>query len=88
MTDPDLHPGYAGIFTRDQCPFAKYPNGTRIKKILSEPGDGNSVGTFGTVLGSIGHPDVGVGYFVEWDTFPRYAVWVSEGKLGLASRQT
>lgn len=57
------------------------PNGTRIKKVFSEDGDANKVGTEGVVIGSIHHPDVGFGYFVEWDTFPGLPVFVVEKKI-------
>lgn len=85
MTDPDVHPGYLGMFTRDQCPLAKYRNGARIVKVLAGPGDVHPVGSTGTVLGSMGHPEVGVGYFVEWDCKPRVAVFLAESKLGWVS---
>jgi hypothetical protein len=85
MTEPREHDGYFGVFTRDQSPLAKYSNGARIVKVRTEPRDGNPLGATGTVLGSIGHPEVGVGYFVEWDRMPRCAVFVADWKLGLAS---
>lgn len=78
------HPGYAGLFTRHQMPGA-IPNGTRIVKTASEPGDSNPDGTLGTVLGSLGHPSVGIGYFVEWDTSPRVACLVRALRIAKAS---
>jgi hypothetical protein len=74
------HPGYAGMFTRHQMPGA-IANGTRIVKTASEPGDANPDGTLGTVLGSVGHPDVGNAYFVEWDTKPRVACLVRAHRI-------
>jgi len=74
--------GYAGAFTREQSFQAKYKNGSRVAKVRTEKGDTNPIGVTGTVLGSISHPEVGVGYFIEWDDFPRLAVFVVEWKLG------
>lgn len=75
--------GYFGAFTRDTARGA-WPNGTRIRKAVSEPGDSTPTGTEGTVLGSLGHPDVGLFYFVEWDNKPRIAVGTISAKLALA----
>lgn len=52
-------PGWTGTFTRYQAKGA-IPNGTRIVKAVSEPGDGTPDGTLGTVLGSIPSPAGGV----------------------------
>lgn len=76
------HSGYSGVFTRHQYEAAEYKNGTRIKKVWGEAGDGTALGTKGTVLGSLGHPNVGVAYFVEWDDKPHHAVFVAAKKLG------
>jgi hypothetical protein len=76
-----LETGWHGAFTRDQVPDAKFSNGARITKVQEEKGDSTPLGTEGTVLGSLGHPKFGVGYFVEWDDKPRYAVFVIEWKL-------
>jgi hypothetical protein len=81
----DIEDGWVGAFTRDQVPQAKFKNGARIEKILRETGDLSPLGTLGTVLGSMYAPEVGVGYFVEWDRTPRLAVMVVEDKLGPAS---
>lgn len=69
----DVHPGYMGVFTRDQAVGA-IPNGTRIVKTKSEPGDSHPDGTPGTVLGSFRVDDQPAFYFVEWDCKPRIAV--------------
>lgn len=73
-------PGWSGFFTRDTYPGA-IPNGTRIVKVNSEPNDGNKNGTPGTILGSVGHPEVGTGYFIEWDSTPNTAVFVMAKKI-------
>ena len=46
-----------------------WPNGSRVAKQNSEPGDGHADGSFATVVGSITTPE-GVGYFVTWDDAP------------------
>jgi hypothetical protein len=66
-------------YTTDQAEGA-IPNGERVIKVNSEPGDSNPNGTGGVVIGSIAVPkkaqdtlqryDVKHGYFIEWDTFP------------------
>ena len=67
------HEGYLGCFTRAVYPGA-LPNGTCIFKANSETGDQTKDGTGGTVMGSIGHPEVGIMYFIEWDNNPRMVV--------------
>jgi len=88
-----LHPGYIGVFTRGEAPGA-FKNGTRIRKVLFEKGDGHPIGALGTVLGSIRAPAEvraqfpAAGpyfYFVEWDARPRVAVGVASAKIGEAS---
>lgn len=76
--------GWSGNFTREQAPGA-YPNGTRIEKTASKPGDGSPDGAKGTVLGSMSHPMVGNGYFVEWDAYPRHAVFVAGPRVKLTA---
>jgi hypothetical protein len=66
---------------RDQAAEALYPNGTRVLKDKGEPGDATPIGTKGLVLGSISHPEMGVGYFVEWDDKPGVPIFVVERKL-------
>ena len=62
------------VYTKNQAEGA-LPNGTRIEKVNSEPGDGHPDGAVGTVIGSIGpavipgFPDRYV-YFVVWDEAP------------------
>lgn len=77
---PRVHAGYTGMFTRHQYDGA-ITNGTRVVKIQSEAGDAHPVGSLATVLGSVGHPGIGIGYFVEWDDQPRMAVFVAGVKI-------
>jgi hypothetical protein len=83
----ELHPGYAGVFTRDQAEGA-IPNGTRIVKRNSAQSDSQPDGALGVVLGSIKSPaelhasrGVAYCYFVEWDALPRVAVGVVDRKI-------
>jgi hypothetical protein len=59
------------------------PNGRRVVKVDSEPGDGTPLGTEGRVLSSIRDEQVApnVFYFVEWDSLPGTAVGVIDWKL-------
>lgn len=72
--------GWYGSFTRARYPGAM-ANDTRVVKIETESGDIHPLGACATVLGSIGHPDVGVAYFVEWDEHPRVAALVTAYKV-------
>jgi hypothetical protein len=72
--------GWTGAFTRQNAPGA-IPASTRIEKAWCDPGDPNPVGTKGTVLGSISHPELGIAYFVEWDTYPCCAVLAVAKKI-------
>lgn len=75
-------PGYAGAFTRDQSPLAEIPNDARVVKIVSNDStDIHQTGALGTVLGSFGHPDVGVAYFVEFDDMPGRAIMIHSHKI-------
>jgi len=74
------HAGWQGQFsTLEQ--HGAYPNGTRIRKRLGDPGDQAIVGSTGTVLGSLSNPNLGIGYFVEWDHLPRVAVFIMGRKI-------
>ncbi len=64
MFDIKPHEGYVGVFTRHQYEHAKFKNGSRVTKINTEPNDANPLGTKGTVLGSVGYPDIGIAYFI------------------------
>jgi hypothetical protein len=75
MSEPELTqmPGWRGMFTTNEYPGA-YPNGTRVIKVKTEPGDAHPVGARATVLGSMGQATMDeIGYFVEWDAQPRVA---------------
>ncbi len=74
-------PGYTGAFTRDQSPLAEFENGARVAKVASDDHDRHAAGSLGTVLGSVGHPEIGVAYFVEFDASPRRAILVTSGKI-------
>jgi hypothetical protein len=73
----DVPPGWHAIpteygmavFTRQQYERAEIPNGTRVRKINTKPGDVYVDGWEGVVIGSAGHEslDPEVGYFVIWD---------------------
>lgn len=79
-------PGYSGLHTRDQAPGA-IPNGSRVRKVASDPGDTHQDGALARVLGSIHHPQVGFGYFVEWDSHPRAAVFVAGPRVASESNR-
>jgi len=65
------------------------PNRTRIRKTAFEEGDGNPIGSLGTVVGSVVSPlddgSSGYAYFIEWDRFPGLAVFCVGWKIGRAS---
>lgn len=74
------HVGWQGQFTTEQQPGA-IPNGTRIRKKRGDPGDQARVGSVGHVLGSLANPNVGIGYFIEWDHWPKCAVFIMGTKI-------
>ena len=87
MTNPlrnlRVHPGWTGLFTRDEAPGG-HPNGSRVIKTTQERGDAHAIGAAGTVLGSfLLTYEPGVGYFVEWDDAPRTAVFCLDAKITL-----
>lgn len=82
-------------YTDEQAAGA-LPNGSRIVKQKSGPGDTHGDGAVGTVVGSIGldevlgvgervpgYPDVRFTYFVEWDDMPDIPNGVVEGRIRL-----
>lgn len=81
MDDLGYHDGYAGAFSRAQAQGA-YPNGTRIVKVNSEPGDSTKDGTNGTVLGSLVFDGQSL-YFIEWDDKPKVAIGTIGEKVSL-----
>lgn len=80
-----LYQGWRGIHSRDQVPGA-IKNGTRVRKVWSEPGDTNEIGAEATIIGSIYHHKAGLGYFVEWDAWPHAAVFVVAKKIAPVTR--
>ena len=88
---PQVHPGYIGMFTRDEADGA-ITNGTKIVKVWCEPSDSHQIGATGTVLGSmVVPPDIqklpkltGIkhAYFIEWDDSPGVAVGCIDKKIG------
>jgi hypothetical protein len=75
------HDGWTGAFTEQTFPGALL-NGTRVIKVAQDPsGDRTPPGQTGKVLGSIGHPQLGILYFVEWDGAPKVAVAVHQRKI-------
>lgn len=50
-------------------------------KTASRPGETYPDGTPGTVMGSVGRPGVGIGYFVSFDPNPRQVVFMNGDRL-------
>jgi hypothetical protein len=75
------HDGWRGEFTTQKSQLAKIANGARVEKIASEDADAHPIGAMGTVLGSVGAPDLGVTYFVEFDLTPRESTLIVEANL-------
>jgi len=75
-------PGDVPVLIEGQAEGA-IPNGRRIVKVRGDPGDANSVGTYGRVLASHRAGDK-LGYFIEWDTFPGMPVFVADWKIDRA----
>jgi hypothetical protein len=65
--------GWKGIFSTQQSPLAKIANGSRVETIANQDSDTHPLSATGTVLGSVGLPDVGVAYFIEFDDAPKCA---------------
>lgn len=73
-----ISPGF--VFDSSEAPGA-LPNGARVQKINSEPGDTHGDGAWATVRGSIG-PALGTfGYYVEWDDHPGIPVFIAGLRL-------
>jgi hypothetical protein len=72
-------------FTRQQAKGA-LPNGTRVQKIASGPGDAHKDGEWATVLGSLVAEEFdgrknAYGYFVAWDDHPELPVFCTGWRL-------
>lgn len=98
MSNPVLitEPRYPGcIFTRNEAEGA-IPNGTHIRKVNGEFGDGTPDGTIGVVVGSLSaaeisavereklpppHRNADYAYFVEWRTNTQQVVGVIGTKI-------
>lgn len=77
----DFKPGDIPVFIPGHHPGA-IENGVRIVKVWGEPGDSTPVGTKGVVLSSVGHPTMGIAYFIAWDTMPNIPVFAHQKKIG------
>lgn len=87
-------PDYIGKFVRDQAAGA-IPNGHRIVKMNTQPGDLNRDGATGTVIGSIDVVKAAPSlanehrtrylYFIEWDEMPKVVVAIKDFRIGLPS---
>ena len=74
------------VFTTAQASGA-WPNGSRVAKCRSAPGDAHQDGALATVVGSVGPADVADGhgpayaYFVEWDDYRGLPVGIASWRL-------
>lgn len=71
------------------------PNGTRVKKVNSEPGDTFPDGTLGTILGAMANPGLTPDdfpdrpflgtikwiYCVSWDPLPGVPIWIADYRI-------
>lgn len=85
MSTFEERPGWAGFYMPGEAPGA-LPNGTRIRKVNSEPGDSSPDGALGTVQSSVENttdqfPGCRFAYFVEWDHMPRAFVGIMATKI-------
>jgi hypothetical protein len=78
----DIFEGRPVAFDPSEAPGA-WPNGTKVRKANSEPGDGHRDGALAVVRGSVGpDPRWGYfGYFVEWDDLPGVPVFIASPRL-------
>lgn len=75
----ERHDGLLGEHTVRQADGA-WPNGSRVEKRGSLPGDTHQDGAPARVVGSVGVGGM-LGYFVEWDDAPGYACFVAGVRL-------
>ena len=91
LADLGEHGEYMGVFSRYEAKGA-WPNGTRVRKVNSEDGDGHPDGSLGTILGSLKCEGdaataeterLGIShlYFIEWDASPKKAIGTMSIKL-------
>jgi len=88
VKDMDDQERYAAIVIEGEAEGA-IPNGARVRKCNSEPGDSFSDGAMGTVLSSIAvlpelahlAPGSDYAYFVEWDEIPGVPVGVLSRRI-------
>lgn len=81
-------PGWAGAYTRQQAKGAM-PNGTKVRKVRSQPKDGHQDGAMGTVIGSFTATEpmevegciVRTFYFIEWEDMPKIGVCSAEHRI-------
>ena len=74
----------------------RWPRGTRVKKIMSQPGDSHQDGASGTIVGALGpisasqraelimggmSEDVECIYWVEWDDLPGIPVAIADFRV-------
>lgn len=77
------HPGYLTPFCNNQAEGA-WENGSCVVKHGSDAGgDLTPDGIKGTILGSLKVPELGYGYFVEWENKPKMAIFCVEEKMKL-----
>jgi len=65
-----------------------FPNGSRVRKVTSDPGDTHKIGDQARVIGSVGPaPEFGgeYGYYVNWDDMPDVPVFIRGRKLALSA---
>lgn len=72
----ELRPGDGPVIVVRSEAMGALRNGTRVRKVVSEPGDTNTIGTLGIIVGSLGPMPAGeklaghFAYFVCWDPRP------------------
>jgi hypothetical protein len=79
---PNPPPPLLGLYTTEQA-IGAIPNGSRVQKTNTEPDDAHQDGALAVVLGSICHPDKGLGYFVVFDDAPDIAVLIVGKRIAL-----
>lgn len=76
------------VVSTDSEAAGAWPNGTRVCKLGSDPGDTHKDGAPATVVGSVGPDEDGTfGYFVRWDDLPDLHVFCTGTRLALRRPQ-